>query len=364
MVVWGGNNGPSGVFNTGGRYDPVADTWTPTNPTGAPSARYFHTAVWTGGSMIIWGGDDLTGQLSTGGRYDPATDIWMPVSTLNAPSARRWHSAIWTGHQMIVWGGYPVSDPSVGGRYDPDSDSWAFTSTEGAPSGRERHTATWTGAQMIIWGGFGSGVLDTGGRYDPSSDSWTPTSTSNSPSARSGHIAVWTGESMVVWGGFKSSVLASGGRYFVVEGDADLDSIPPGVDNCPTVFNTGQEDNDLDGRGDACDCAPNDSSAFAAPGEIANLWWDSETMLRWNPLQLDCGMEIAYDVIKGDLVPGMLNTAPEVCQLSESSQTLLEDAMVPSGPGQFYLARGRNACGIGTYGANSAGQERQRTACP
>ncbi|MFN0094233.1 MAG: thrombospondin type 3 repeat-containing protein [Dehalococcoidia bacterium] len=35
--------------------------------------------------------------------------------------------------------------------------------------------------------------------------------------------------------------------------DQDLDSIPDGVDNCPTVANSNQEDNDGDGEGDACD---------------------------------------------------------------------------------------------------------------
>src|SRR2546428_8647781 len=29
--------------------------WTPTSLTGAPDARYLHTAVWTGRSMVIWG---------------------------------------------------------------------------------------------------------------------------------------------------------------------------------------------------------------------------------------------------------------------------------------------------------------------
>src|SRR5438132_10910383 len=34
------------------------DTWTATSTTDAPSARFFHTAVWTGSEMIIWGGQD------------------------------------------------------------------------------------------------------------------------------------------------------------------------------------------------------------------------------------------------------------------------------------------------------------------
>ena len=32
------------------------DTWTPTTLTNAPTARWRHTAVWTGSEMIVWGG--------------------------------------------------------------------------------------------------------------------------------------------------------------------------------------------------------------------------------------------------------------------------------------------------------------------
>ena len=37
--------------------DPCTDdTWTPTSVTSAPDGRQFHTAVWTGSEMIVWGG--------------------------------------------------------------------------------------------------------------------------------------------------------------------------------------------------------------------------------------------------------------------------------------------------------------------
>ena len=45
-------------LNTGGRYNPSTDSWTATSTTGAPAARTYHTAVWTGSEMIVWGGAD------------------------------------------------------------------------------------------------------------------------------------------------------------------------------------------------------------------------------------------------------------------------------------------------------------------
>ena len=55
--------------------------------------------------MIVWGGNGVNGNLMTGGRYDPGADSWIATSTINAPSARSYHTAVWTGSEMIVWGG-------------------------------------------------------------------------------------------------------------------------------------------------------------------------------------------------------------------------------------------------------------------
>ena len=165
----------------------INDTWTATSTTNAPSARWDHTAVWTGSEMIVWGGFGSAGLLNTGGRYNPSTDSWTATSTVNAPSVRYLHTAVWTGSEMIVWGGI---DPNTfylntGGKYNPSTNSWTATSTTNAPSARGDHTAVWTGSEMIVWGGHGStGHLNTGGRYNPGTNSWTATSTTNAPAAR------------------------------------------------------------------------------------------------------------------------------------------------------------------------------------
>ena len=44
MIIWGGGSG-STIFKTGGRYNPLNNTWTATSTTAAPGARSSHTAV-------------------------------------------------------------------------------------------------------------------------------------------------------------------------------------------------------------------------------------------------------------------------------------------------------------------------------
>src|SRR6202035_537600 len=95
------------------------DTWTSTSLGNAPAGRTFHTAVWTGSEMIVWGGVDVSGYFNTGGRYNPTTDSWTATSTASAPDARETQTAVWTGSEMIVWGGYNGTGVYTSGRKYP-----------------------------------------------------------------------------------------------------------------------------------------------------------------------------------------------------------------------------------------------------
>lgn len=214
MIVWGGRNGFGSeiVYGNGARYNPSTDTWHPVSAVGAPSARYGHTAVWTGTEMIVWGGsfrDD-------GARYNPSTDTWAPLSASGAPSGRLGHVAVWTGTEMIVWGAYYGSTNS-GGRYNPATDVWRPTDSQCAPSGRWLVPAVWTGTRMIVWGGaLVNTYFADGAAYDPMTDTWEQIELTGAPSARGNHTAVWTGSEMVVWGGIggtSGTRLNSGGRF-------------------------------------------------------------------------------------------------------------------------------------------------------
>ncbi|HEX4823303.1 MAG TPA: MopE-related protein [Candidatus Polarisedimenticolaceae bacterium] len=253
MIVWGGAGASPfsiSLTNTGSRYNPATDSWTPTSTSGAaPSARYKHTAVWTGTEMVIWGGVASAGETNTGAKYNPSTDTWTATDfeTINVPLPRQGHAAVWTGQRMLIYGGSELGatlnsggryDPATntwqtmaagptgcsvahpvwtgtrmivcGSRYDAVNDAWAPVSTAGAFGG---DVAVWTGSKMFV---FGSNVSSAGGLYDPVSDSWTATSLTGAPSPRLGSTAVWSGSEVIVWGGQVSSgdsSLRTGGRY-------------------------------------------------------------------------------------------------------------------------------------------------------
>jgi hypothetical protein len=164
MIVWGGfYNFNYIALATGGRYDPLDDSWTATADWA--NRRLFPVEVWTGREMIVWGGLKLSikDYTNTGGRYDPVEDSWAETSTVSEVPDGRWRpEAVWTGTEMIVWGGSDPYRMNTGGRYDVATDTWAPTSTDaGVPSAREHHTTVWTGREMIVWGGIdGPGYLN------------------------------------------------------------------------------------------------------------------------------------------------------------------------------------------------------------
>lgn len=203
MIIWGGKGYIDKYLNDGWAFDPGTNTWTRISDNHGLSPRIHHSAVWTGSRMIIWGGVGQSGGTNDGASYDPVTDTWTPISITNAPYPRAGHVTVWTGTEMIVWGGsvnWDEGDSATGGIYNPSLDMWRSIST--GPSRRTGHSAVWTGNAMILWGGnYQSTIMNDGWSYDPQSDLWTQTSSNKAPTPRTGHAAVWTGDQMIIWGG-------------------------------------------------------------------------------------------------------------------------------------------------------------------
>ena len=207
MIIWGGSDDCTAGdpcdfdhFNTGGRYNPVTDSWLPTyddvNLQPVPIASNFYTAVWTGTEMIIWGGDNGS---NTGSRYNPLTDTWLPVSLVDASNNAFAHSAVWNGEEMMVWGGIGSAD----GMYNPSTDTWSSIGISGvnvAPTNFNRTTAVWTGEEMFLKYFLSNEMY----RYSPSVGEWLPINSVGMPGAQDSifNTTIWTGEKILLWGGF------------------------------------------------------------------------------------------------------------------------------------------------------------------
>ena len=222
MIVFGGANGMT-VLGDGGIYTPSNNTWT-LFAAPAGSQRHRGAAAWSGSEMLIFGGMGTLGGdfLATGLRYTPGSPgTFAAMSTTNAPSARAFPTAVWFDapvSRLVVWGGQSSGASTASGAlYDPGTNEWTTMATAGAPTARHLHTAVSTGTEMIVWGGAASAVasLGDGARYSPATNAWPgPVQAIGAPAPRRQHTAVWTGDSMIVWGGIHPLIPAhSGGRY-------------------------------------------------------------------------------------------------------------------------------------------------------
>jgi serine/threonine protein kinase len=188
-----------------------------------PAGRVYHSAIWTGKEMIIWGGGSRSQYLNNGAAFNPATRQWRAISTENAPSGRWTHGAVWTGREMLVWGGRSSFQPSQnkndGGAYNPASDTWRPLRQADGLTPRSQFAVAWTGREMLVWGGWTDGrhCLFDGARYDPEADRWTPMASAGAPAPRFDSVSAWTGEELIIWGGRNSdsgmAFVGGGGRY-------------------------------------------------------------------------------------------------------------------------------------------------------
>ena len=114
----------------------LGDVWVQGPSDDLLAGRAYHTAVWTGTEMIVWGGYNGSVYFNDGGRFNPAANIWTAVNTNGAPAPRQNFSAVWTGSEMIIWGGYDGNSYfNDGARYNPIANSWTAVNTNGAPFG-------------------------------------------------------------------------------------------------------------------------------------------------------------------------------------------------------------------------------------
>jgi hypothetical protein len=203
FFYWGGETDEGGVQHADGAvYEPSSRTWRPL-PRGPLALRSSAAAVWSGGEVLVWGGQARDGEWGDGAGFDPVTDEWrlLPPSPL---SPRVPVTAVWTGRELIVWGDESRSGRATqreGAAYDPSANRWRLLPL--APMGFNQAEGIWTGTEMIVFGSRldGDNRADTehaqGMAYEPEANAWRVIA--GYPLSPQASSALWTGEEVVAW---------------------------------------------------------------------------------------------------------------------------------------------------------------------
>lgn len=142
--------------------------------------------------------------------------------------------------------------------------------------------------------------------------------------------------------------------------DADGDTVGDLCDNCPKVCNADQADADADMAGDACDCGPTDPGLRAIPSAVDGLAMSrvgpgGSLRATWADLAKCAGAATHYDGVRGNL-RSLRSTGYPGGAVCAANDLLVPDYNEPGagcqtlpGDGCWYLFRGQNACGTGSY---------------
>ena len=202
VMIWGGIG--SGTYkNDGALYNPTTDTWRAVPTAGAPSGRLDTVIAWTGTEVLVWGGRaGGGGGYADGAAFNPSTMRWRAMPTANGPTPAAQPESAWTGTEFVVWG----DDTVVGARYNPSTNTWTQMSTTGAPTPRDTFVMTAMNGEVAVWAGRACGggqcpYVANGARYNLGSNSWTPMSTTNAPTGAAWGTGVFTGTELLVFGG-------------------------------------------------------------------------------------------------------------------------------------------------------------------
>lgn len=178
-----------GSSNSAELYDPVADTWEPTEP--MVDERTSHQAVLLAdGRVLAVGGAAVVGHYEVAPTafceiFDPATGKWSATGSLTVP--RHSHQAVLLPDgSVLVLGGathgwvpgpvYDTHSLSTTERWYPVTDRWALAAR--MPFGRDRfHAITLKSGKVLVFGGGDEQYLFakflTTSLYDPYADTWS-----------------------------------------------------------------------------------------------------------------------------------------------------------------------------------------------
>ncbi len=328
-------------------YSAARNVWTPLRPAGAAVPRLSaHSAVWdpVGDQVLIFGG---FGAERTDGlwAYHPANnrlELLTPAGP--TPRGRGYHSAVWTGDTMLLFGG-------VGGRfdlyedlwsYDPRSNTWTEIEVDGPrPTGRFYQSAAWDpiDERLYIFGGFdiATGLLEDFWSYDPAENTWTQLLPNDRwPPSRLSASMTWisAGEQLLLYGG------GCGGCY-----RDDLWAYQPATDTWQLLATPQDRPRARGGQGAVWDEARQQLLVFAGGESLNDLWSYRPAANSWarltptvTMLPALAGAQSVWDKSRGQMLtfggdPGTADPGPpDVVRIYRPASNTWEEIMTTGGP--------------------------------
>lgn len=193
--------------------------WTPiASPPSDFAGRFGHSALWTGGELLIFGGgkqfEPGDAARKDGAIYSLSLNAWQTLPSTTA--ARRSHATAWNGTKLIVCGGIDGSTLRTDCvAYDAFKKAWLESLPAPPLTGRMLAGAVWipTVNKLFVWGGTADGKkgLADGALFSfGPPEAWTALPAAPL-SGRFDPVVLWTGKEVLVFGG-----MAEGGG--VVDG--------------------------------------------------------------------------------------------------------------------------------------------------
>jgi len=327
--------------------------------------------------MIVWGGFSFTFQsgMQTGGRYDPANNTWTPTPTgTGVPSPRYDHTAVWTGSEMLVWGGYSNVFLGTGSRYCrqcatsfsnyPDQDSDGY----GDPTGAQ---IACTSVSLPGFAPLTGDCLDTNPAVYPAAPQLCD-GLNNDCSDPSWPVAP------------ANEANGDGDAFRICQGDCDdaRNVVYPGapqlcdglnndcLDGAWPTMPANETDQDGDGfRVCTPDCWDGNAQVWSSPAEVSALTVlaGAPTTLSWPSQAVLAGPQTTYDLVGGSITNplGSLDLSVAACLQPQGPDSFTDMRPNPAvGAAYWYLARGNNPCGISTYGVGVVDRDAMIPSCP
>ena len=226
------------ITNTAEIYDPATGTWTPAAP--MVHTRVSFPALLLPDSRVL----AVSGVVETGGdlagitfceSYDPISDTWTPTDPIGTPvpggtgTPRVFAQAVTLddgsvlltgGHQggAFEWSYSPFSFADAE-RYDPATKRWAPVAPMGI--GRDEHRMIkLDSGKVIAIGGLEYGGYDTGYQhseiYDPATGQWGPRIGLSVPRAKFGAVKLADGRVLIAGGASQLSGASPTGDHILI----------------------------------------------------------------------------------------------------------------------------------------------------